>query len=260
MNALEQNGLEKPLVVFDIESTGVDPATDRIITLCAWKLHEWGVTPDSLSIKVNPGVPIPKETTEVHGISDKDVKDLGLFKDYCQQIAVFFADCDLVGFNLLNFDIPILWEEFFRNGYKWDLEGTQVIDVGNIFKKKEERTLAAAVEFYCGVKHEDSHDAEGDVKATAWVLEEQLNAYADLKKMSVKELAEFSQFDKRVDLAGKIVMNDDGVAVYNIGKSKGVPVNKDSGFGHWMLDKDFTENTKQVLRKLLDVDRESPFN
>lgn len=248
---LQMLKLTRSIVCFDVESTGVDPATDRIITL---DLTWIGV--DGLKVVkrwlVKPPFPIPPESTKIHGITDEMVAMAPAFEEVAEEIRGFMMNVDLLGFNLLNFDIPILWEEFYRAGIVWDLKGVSVIDAGNIFKKKEERTLTAAVKFYCGRVHDSAHNGAGDVAETIAVLEGQLARYPDLASADVATLATFSAFDKRVDLAGKIVLNEAGVAVYNFGKAKGVPVVDDPGFGRWILNNSFSENTKQAVNRIFD--------
>lgn len=245
--------LTRPLLCFDVESSGTDPANNRIITLHATLMNPDG-SGQTGSWMVKPPFHIPAAVTAIHGITDEIVKDKPPFKNVAKDIFRMFLNCDLLGFNLLNFDIPILWEEFYRCGITWDLKSINIIDAGNIFKKKEERTLAAALKFYCKQVHESAHDAAADVQATIDVLQGQLIRYDDLAAMDMAALAEFSKFDNRVDLAGKIVLNEQGEPVYNFGKSKGVRVVDDQGFGFWILGKDFSENTKQAIRRIFDED------
>lgn len=246
--------LTRPLAFFDIEATGLDVATAKIISIHISRVTRVMSTPpiDSLSLLINPTIPIPPESTEVHGITDEMVKDRPDFTAFAQNIHDYIKDCDLCGYNLRNYDIPLLWEELYRCGIKWDLSKVHVVDAGAIFKKKEERTLTAAVKFYCGREMENAHDAGADVAATMAVLEGQRRRYPDLAAMTVAELAEFSKQDKRVDLAGKIVLDKDGDPSYNIGKSKGVKLKDDPSFANWMLNRDFTAETKMVLCRLLD--------
>lgn len=244
--------LKKPIVFFDIESTGVDVAKDRIVSLYMRKdLCSIGGVRQVWKHLINPGILIPPEATKVHGITDEMVKDCPTFKDVAAEFYNFLIGADIAGFNLINFDVPMLWEEFNRAGIDWSLAGVHIVDAGNIFKKKEERTLSAAMKFYCGKDHDQAHDASGDVEATSEVLSAQLGRYADLGQMDIKALAEFSAFDKRIDLAGKIVRNESGVPVYSFGKSKGTPVMDNQGFAHWMLGQDFSSQTKTVVRSIL---------
>lgn len=245
--------LTKPLIVFDIESTGVDVAKDRIVTLAATRINnsdEFCFPPEPRKWLFNPGVKMTDEVVAVHGITNEMVSGQPSFKSAAHQIHELFRGCDLAGFNLLNFDIPILWEELYRCDIEWHVDG-RIIDVGNIFKKKEERTLSAAVQFYCGRSHGSAHDAGGDVQATIDVLDAQLARYPDLGVMDVQALSEFSRFDDRCDLAGKIVKDKEGFPCYSFGKSKGRRVKDDPSFAYWMLKTDFPAQTKNVLQKYL---------
>lgn len=244
--------MNKPLICFDIEATGPDPASDRIIQI-AGKCIETGF---EINWMVNPGFPIPAESTAIHGICDADVAACPTFNHYAQSLHDWMKDADLVGFNLTNFDVPILWEEFYRCGIVWDLSNTRILDAGTLFKKREQRTLSAALQFYCGRDHNGAHDALGDVIATLDVWEAQLGRYG-LADKDREELEIESNFEeKRVDLAGKIVIGKDGRPAYNIGRAKGTAVEDDRGFGYWMLDRDFSENTKIHLRRLLETSNE----
>lgn len=249
--------LTRPLVCFDIEGTGLDVATAKIIQIHFYKITpgnpgDGEMVPSSLTCLINPCMSIPPESTEVHHITDDMVKDLPDFTAFSQRIHDFVKDCDLVGYNLRNYDIPLLWEELYRCGIKWDISKVHVIDAGAIFKIKEQRTLSAALKFYCGREMENAHDAGADVTATMAVLEGQRRRYPDLATMSVPELAEFSKQDKRVDLAGKIVLDKDGDPSYAIGNAKGQKVRDNRSFAHWMLSKDFTSETKATLCRILD--------
>lgn len=237
----------KPIICFDLEATGPDPAMDRIVQFAARRL------PDGYSVDwlINPGRPIPVEVSEIHGITDADVADLPGFEQRAKSIHSFFQGCDLLGFNLSNFDVPLLWEEFHRAGIEWDLSDTRILDAGTLFKRREERTLSAAVQFYCGRAMEDAHNAMADVDATIDVWHAQMQRYelsgADREKLETESNYE----EKRVDLAGKIIIGKDGRPTYNIGKVKGTAVEDDPGFGHWMLARDFSQNTKMHLTKIL---------
>lgn len=235
----------KPLLSFDIESTGTNVATDRIIQLAITDgeaSYEW---------VCNPGVPIPASSSAIHGFTDADVAGMPPFSECATAIHAMVKDADLVGFNISNFDVPLLWEEFYRCGVEWDLSETKILDAGTLFKRREERTLEAAVKFYLDRELVDAHDALSDATATLDVWNAQLRRYG-LKNASRDELERASNYEeKRVDLAGKIVIGKDGRAVYNFGKSKGVAVVDDTGFAYWMLHKDFSENTKSALRKII---------
>lgn len=240
----------KPIAFFDIESTGLDVAKDRIVSISIHKIH---VNGEKIvhNILINPTILIPKEVSEVHGITDEHVKDCPAFKDVAQKLHQLIFDCDLAGYNSNNFDIPLLCEEFMRCNLEFPLPSTKFIDVGNIFKKKEERTLSAALKFYCDRDMVDAHNADADVAATYAVFCAQIEKYPELTGKTVDEIAEFSSFGKRVDFAGKIGIDADGDFIYNIGKAKGTKIKNDPGFGYWMLGKDFTLNTKAAVRKIL---------
>jgi DNA polymerase III subunit epsilon len=238
----------KGIIFFDVESTGVNPAHDHIISLYA--VTQGG---EKLSLLINPGIPIPAEATAVHGITDEMVRDKPSFRDVSLAIDDFFSGHDIAGFNITNFDTLILWEEFYRAGIVWDLSGVRQIDVGTIFKRKEERTLSAAVRFYLGREHDGAHNAEADVMATLAVFDSQLWRYPDLMEMSCEQLESYSLYDeKRFDLAGKMTIDADGDPVYTFGNSKGVKVKKDLGFARWMLSKDFPTETKIKLKAYLE--------
>ena len=256
--------MNKPLICFDIESTGKDPAKDRIVQIAYCEICEDPFDPDklmafnasSVNILINPGVPIPAEATAIHGITNDDVYGKPNFQEVAMRLYDRFKGCDLVGFNLTNFDVLILWEELYRVGITWDLSDTRIIDCGTLFKRREERTLSAAVQFYCGREHTEAHDAMGDVVATCNVLTAQIERYR-LDPKDREQLERESNYEeKRVDLAGKIIVGKDGRPTYNIGKVKCIAVEDDPGFAVWMLDKDFSENTKQALRDILYAPKE----
>lgn len=251
----------KPLICFDIEATGVDPAKDRIvqiafceITLC--ELDNSYIPFNKRKLLINPGVSIPAESTAIHGITNDDVYGSPTFSDCSLVLYERFKDCDLAGFNLTNFDVPLLWEEFYRCGIDWDLSNSRIIDVGTLFKRREERSLSAAVQFYCGRELEGAHDAMNDVLATCDVLTAQIERY----KLSFSDLEtlerESNYEEKRVDLAGKIIVGKDGRPTWNFGKPKGKAVVDELGFGYWLLDKDFSENTKRHVRRIIDEHNE----
>ena len=240
---------DRPLCLIDIEGSGLDVAKDRIVSLAIRRITT--SSDESFDFRCNPGIQMSDEVIAVHGITNEIAAKYHPFTDCASEVFDLLAGSDLAGFNLLNYDIPILWEELNRCGIQWSLDGVRVIDAGNIFKKKEERTLSAAVQFYCERTHEGAHDAAADVDATADVINSQLARYADLRQMSLAELDAFSRFDDRIDLAGKIVKGKDGRPTYAIGKVRGVAVEDDPSFADWMLSKDFSANTKMVLRKVL---------
>jgi DNA polymerase-3 subunit epsilon len=197
---------------------------------------------------------IPEEASAIHGIYDEDIKDCPTFKDVAKKIAADIEGCDLAGFNSNRFDIPVLAEEFLRAGVDIDLMKRKFIDVQVIYHKMEQRTLSAAYKFYCDKNLEDAHTAEADTRATYEVLKAQLDRYADTLKNDINFLSEYSCHTKNVDFAGRIVYNDQGVEVFNFGKYRGVPVKeilqKDPGYYSWIIQGDFTLNTKNVLTKI----------
>lgn len=241
--------LTRPIVFFDLETTGVDVAKDRIVEISILKLHPDGKK-EIKTRRVNPEMPIPPGSTEIHGISDEDVKDEPTFAALAKSLAQFIGNSDLAGYNSNKFDVPLLVEEFLRVGVDFDLESRKLVDVQNIFHKMEQRTLVAAYKFYCGKDLVDAHSAEADIKATYEVLESQIERYDDLEN-DVDFLAEFSKRNNTVDLMGRIVYNENNIEVFNFGKHKGKPVSeileKDPSYYNWMMKGDFPLYTKKVL-------------
>ncbi|NCC10194.1 MAG: 3'-5' exonuclease [Bacteroidia bacterium] len=244
--------LKNPIVFFDLETTGTNINTDRIVEICYLKVHPNG-NEESKTLRINPEMPIPAESSNIHGIYDADVVDCPTFKEVAKSIAKDIEGADLAGFNSNRFDIPVLAEEFLRSGVEIDMSKRKFIDVQVIFHKMEQRTLSAAYKFYCGLSLEDAHTAEADTRATYEVLKAQLDRYPDLQN-DMAFLAEFSCFGKNVDFAGRMVYDDNGVEIFNFGKYKGAPVGevlkKDPGYYGWMINSDFTLNTKAVLTKI----------
>lgn len=245
--------LERPIVSIDTETTGTDPAVDRIVQIGALKILSLSNDPPTMFCwLINPCVPIPAKSTEVHGITDEMVKSRPTFREVSAQLHEFFYGCDLVGYNHSRFDIPILWEEFYRAGITWNMSGMRVFDAQAIFMKMEERTLSAAVAKYCKREHSGAHDAMMDAAASWDVLKAQLTLYKDVGAMNGDQLHEFCKFDNKIDLAGKLVRNAQGDAEYNFGKNKGKRIADDIGYAHWMLEKDFSTNTKIHLAEEMD--------
>lgn len=244
--------LKNPLVFLDLETTGINVNSDRIVEMSYLKVYPNGKE-ETKTYRVNPGMPIPKEASDIHHITDEDVANCPTFRQIGQSIANDIEGCDLAGFNSNRFDIPMLAEEFLRNDIDIDLSKRKFIDVQVIFHKMEQRTLSAAYKFYCGMELEGAHGAEADTKATYEVLKSQLDRYSELKN-EVDFLATFSTFNKNVDFAGKMVYNDKGIEVFNFGKYKDIPVEdvlkKDSGYFGWMMQGDFSLNTKNVLTRI----------
>ncbi len=242
----------KPLLFLDVEATGLSISEDRVIQIGMAEMLPGSTKFERVhGILINPGRPIPSAITELTDISDEEVSGAKSFADVAPSLREYFAGFDLVGFGLINFDIPILAEEFHRCGIEPPFDAATVIDCGIIFKRKEERTLAAAVRFYCGREAEECHDALADAMHTAAVLEGQIARYG---LTSVADAATLSRYpeDRRIDYAGKISRDAEGHPVYAFGAKKGVRVRDEMGFARWMLDKDFPLDTKARLREILD--------
>ena len=265
--------LTKPIAFFDLETTGLNIAKDRIVEFSVLK-----VTPEGEEIiktsKINPTIPIPKEVSEIHGIYDKDVIDQPTFKQVAADLNQFLQNCDLAGYNALRFDIPLLVEEFLRAGVDFEMRNRRIVDVQNIFHRMEQRTLSAAYKFYCDKNLEDAHTAEADTIATYEVLKAQLDRYKETplkdKKGNVytpvvndmKALSEFTARTKNADLTGQIIFNEKNEEVFNFGKFKGQRVvdvfNKEPQYYDWMMKSDFPLYTKKVIQELYLKSRPNP--
>jgi len=259
--------LNKPLVIFDLETTGLDLVKDRVIQLSYIKVYPDGHEERGNEL-VNPEKTIPDEVVQLTGISNDDVKDKPTFKQLATKLSAVFTGADIAGFNSNHFDVPLLAEEFLRAGIDFDFSKCRLIDACTIFKKMEQRNLAAAYKFYCGRKMEDdfeAHRADQDTEATYRVLMGELDKYApganeDPEKVlenDIQALADFSKQNDNVDFAGRIVwaeVKGQRTEVFNFGKHKGVPVAEvlrfDPGYYSWILGGDFTYNTKQVLTRI----------
>ena len=245
--------LKNPLVFFDLETTGTNINSDRIVEICYLKVFPNG-NEEAKTLRINPEMHIPESASAVHGIYDEDVVDCPTFKDVAKTIATDIEGCDLAGFNSNRFDIPVLAEEFLRAGVDIDLMKRKFVDVQVIYHKLEQRTLSAAYKFYCEKNLEDAHTAEADTRATYEVLKAQLDRYADVLENDINFLSNYSCYSRNVDFAGRIVYNDQDVEVFNFGKYKGVSVKevlqKDPGYYSWIMQGDFTLNTKNVLTKI----------
>lgn len=248
--------LKNSLAIFDIESTGLSITTDRIIEIAIIKISPKGKRTEFLK-RVNPEIPIPKETSEIHGIYDEDIKNEPTFKQILPELETFLADADFAGYNSNKFDLPILAEEMLRAGSNFDLSSKKHIDVQNIFHKMEQRTLIAAYQFYCGKDLQNAHSALADAEATWEVLDAQIGKYNDLTN-DVDFLSEFSQYGdlERVDFAGRLAYNKNKEIVYNFGKQKGKTVAEvaisEPGYYGWMMDADFPLYTKACLKKEME--------
>jgi DNA polymerase III, epsilon subunit and related 3''-5'' exonucleases len=244
--------LKNPLVFFDLETTGTNIVSDRIVELSYLKVMPNG-DEESRTRRINPEMPIPPEVTAIHGISDEDVKDAPTFKSIAKSLAAQIEGCDLAGYNSNRFDIPLLAEEFLRVDVDIDLMKRKFIDVQTIFHKKEQRTLSAAYKFYCQKELDNAHSAEADTKATYEVLKSQLERYDDLEN-DVNFLSEYSCFGNNVDFAGRVVYNEQKQEVINFGKYKGRLVEDvlktDPGYYGWIVQGDFPLYTKKVFTSI----------
>lgn len=244
-----QLNLTKPICFFDLETTGVNITKDRIVEIAILKVFPDGKEEQKRWL-VNPEMPIPKEVTEIHGISDEDVADKPTFKELAKEIYNLIKDSDLGGFNSNRFDIPLLAEEMLRADIDFDMKNRLAIDVQTIFHKMEQRTLGAAYKFYCDKELKDAHTAEADTQATYEVLKAQIEKYDSIEN-NTKFLADFSSRKKFVDFAGFITYNKKGEECFSFGKHKGKLVTKvleeEPGYFGWLLNADFPLYTKKVL-------------
>ena len=241
--------LSRPICFFDLETTGIDVARDRIVEISIFKVFPNG-NKESKTWLVNPTIPIPPQTTAVHGITDEKVANEPTFKELAAQVHNMIKDSDLAGFNSDRFDIPLLAEELLRVGIDFDMKNRVSVDIQTIFHKKEERTLSAGYKFYCGESLENAHSAEADTMATYEILKAQLDRYPDLEN-DMKFLSEFTTRKKSVDFAGFIAINNEGKEIFSFGKHKGRLVDEvldaEPGYFGWIQNADFPLYTKKVL-------------
>lgn len=248
--------LQRPLCVFDLETTGLQITKDRIVQIAVIKLKPDGQT-ETFNELVNPGQPIPTEISAIHGITDEMVANAPSFEALAPRLLAFIGDADLAGYNSNKFDIPVLSEELLRCNIDFDLGARHFVDVQNIFHKMEQRTLAAAYQFYCGKQIENAHNALYDTLATLEVLQAQTEKYTDLSN-DIAGLAKFSIVgnQQNADFAGRLSLNEQQEVCYNFGKHKGKTVAEvlklEPGYYGWMLEADFPLYTKQVLRKEME--------
>ncbi|MFI3258515.1 MAG: 3'-5' exonuclease [Rikenellaceae bacterium] len=244
--------LKRPIIFFDLETTGVDTMKDRIVEISMIK-----IMPDGERItktrRINPEMPIPESATAIHGITDEDVKDCPTFAQVARSMMQFVAGCDFGGFNSNRFDMPLLVEEFLRANVDVDFKRRSFIDVQNIFHKKEQRTLVAAYKFYCDKDLADAHSAEADTMATYEVLLAQLERYDDLPN-DIEALAAYSTHNQTADFAGRILLDEQGREVFGFGKYRGESVaevfGRDLGYYSWMMNGDFPLYTKKVITEI----------
>jgi DNA polymerase-3 subunit epsilon len=263
--------LKRPLAFFDLEATGINVASDRIVEISILKAMPSG-DEEIKTLKLKPLIPIPLESSLIHGIYDEDVADAPTFKDVAQEILDFLADADLAGYNSNKFDIPMLLEEFLRVGINFELEHRKFVDVQNIFHQMEQRTLRAAYKFYCGKDIINAHSAEADIKATYEVLLSQIEKYEgkdweDKKgvitqpvKNDVESLHTFTNLNKPVDFAGRMVFNEENLPIFNFGKHKGKTLfqvfDEEPSYYSWMMNGDFPLYTKNRLDKFWQQHRD----
>lgn len=244
--------LNKPLIFFDLETTGLSITHDRIVQLSYVKVMPDG-TEEEGDYYVNPERHIPEETTAVHHITDEMVKDQPTFMALAAKMKNVFMGCDLAGYNSNRFDVPMLFEEFARAGVRFDLKSVRLVDVQSIFYKKEPRTLVAAYRFYCQKELDGAHSAINDTRATYEVLQAQLDHYDDLEN-DVAWLSEYTRMSRNVDLVGAIVLDDKDRECFGFGKYKGWPVvdvlKKERNYYDWMMNGDFAQSTKDVLTRI----------
>ncbi|NVJ46170.1 MAG: 3'-5' exonuclease [Cytophagia bacterium] len=259
-----QLNLKNPLVFFDLETTGINIANDRIVELAFLKVMPNGETEKRVQL-VNPTIPIPEESAMIHGIRDEDVADKPTFKELAKNLAKFLEGCDLGGFNIVRFDVPLLVEEFLRAGVDFEVSQRKLIDAQKIFFLMEQRTLSAAYQFYCNKELEGAHGAEADNDATFEVFKAQIERYMDqpVTDASGRDLGVIKNdmaaihhlvASNMVDLAGRMVFNDKNVEVFNFGKHKGRPVadvlKREPGYYDWMMQGDFPLDTKRKLTQI----------
>ncbi|MCG1035585.1 3'-5' exonuclease [Polaribacter sargassicola] len=244
--------LRKPIIFFDLETTGTNIATDKIVEISILKVFPNG-NKESKTWLVNPEMKIPQASIDVHGITNEKVAAEPTFKELAPKVNEMIADSDLAGFNSNRFDIPLLAEELMRAGIDFDMKNRKAIDVQVIFHKKEQRTLSAGYQFYCGKELEGAHGAEADTNATYEILLAQLDKYDDIEN-TVDALSEYSTHGERADFAGFILMNDKKQEIFSFGKYKGRTVEEvfkeNPGYNNWMQNADFPLYTKKVLREI----------
>ena len=245
--------LTKPIAFIDLETTGINISTERIVEIAMVKISPDGTKQVKRKL-INPQMPIPKASSDIHGITDEMVKDAPTFKQAANEIKQFIDNCDLAGYNSNRFDIPMLIEEFLRSGLEFTLDGKKLLDVQKVFHMMEQRTLGAAYKFYCNKSLENAHSAEVDATATWEVLEAQVERYPQIGN-TVESIVKFTGEDDIVDFARRFV-KDNGIEIFNFGKHKGKPVTQvlkeEPQYYDWMMKGDFPMDTKQKLTEILN--------
>jgi DNA polymerase-3 subunit epsilon len=261
--------LDKDIVFFDIESTGLNILQDRIVQIALIKYFADGRPHAELELMINPGIPIPKESRDVHGISDEMIADKPHFKAVAQQIYDFIADADLAGYNSDRFDVPMLLEELYRCGFTLDMTNRKSIDVQKIFYRMEPRTLRAALKYYCDKELIDAHDALADVRATVEVLQGQIAKYKGVDhedgdgfitkepiKNDMNAIYEFTSDKRHVDFTNRLKKTENGELIFNFGKYMNHRVKdvikKDRNYFHWIMEKDFSSQVKTTIQGIMD--------
>lgn len=244
--------LKRPIAFLDLETTGINVSSDRIVELSILKItpngkEEW------MSTRINPEIPIPAKSTAIHGITDSDVANAPTFKEVAKNLAAFIEGCDLAGYNAIKFDIPVLAEEFLRINIDFNFRKRRYVDAQVIYHKKEQRTLSAAYQFYCNKDLKGAHGSKADTAATYEVLKAQLDRYGDLEN-DIEKLADISSFNNNVDFAGRIILDENGIEIFNFGKHKGKSVehvfSEEPSYYSWMMNGDFPLYTKKVLTEI----------
>ena len=251
---MAQLTLHRPIVFFDLETTGLNYATDRIVEIALVKMLPGGRR-DTWAQRLNPGMPIPAESSAIHGITDEDVKDAQTFRQIAKELWAWMKGCDLGGYNVVRFDLPLLVEEFLRAGVVVDFSGAKMVDVQKIFFKMEQRTLSAAYRFYCKKTMDNAHSAEADTNATIEILEAQIDHYQELVN-DVSTLHDFLADEEPPVDYGRAMIRRNGHVVFNMGKYKGQRVedifHKDPSYYDWMMKADFSLHTKQKISEILN--------
>lgn len=249
--------LERALVSFDLETTGLDVGKDRIVEIGMVRVERDGTRREWVQ-RVNPGIPIPREATAVHGIRDEDVREMPSFSEVASTVVEMMMDADLAGYNSNRFDVPMLAEELLRAGHPFDISDRRCVDAMVIFMKHEERTLEAAMRFYCGKEIPKAHCALDDARAALDVLYAEVERYDDLSG-DMESLAKYSEQRKTADFAGKLLYDAQGEVVLSFGKYKNRRIRdlikEDVGYLHWMLGDEFPEYTKHVISRMLEAER-----
>jgi len=248
---LELN-LRRPIAFIDLETTGLSVSADRIVEISVLKINPGGKE-EWMTTRINPEMPIPPAASSIHGISNEDVALAPTFREIARTLVAFLEGCDLAGYNAIKFDLPVLAEEFLRVNIDFSFRKRKYVDVQVIYHKKEQRTLSAAYQFYCKKDLSDAHSSKADTEATFEVLKAQLDRYRDLEN-DIEKLSDFSSFNNLVDFAGRIILNEHGVEVFNFGKHKGKTVEsvlkEEPSYYSWIMNGDFPLYTKKVLTEI----------